>query len=96
MITLVFTLQLLGFLCLMLAMNKHAKQAGKSRILARVLRILPSLSLTKFLGWTLHIASLCVALTSIEITSIAIVWWCCTLSAALLIITVYFSSLLDT
>lgn len=96
MITLVFILQLLGFLCLMLAMNKHAKQADNSRVLTQVLRVLPSPPYTKLIGWTLHIASLCIALISIEITSIAIVWWCCTFSAALLFIAVYFSSLLDT
>jgi uncharacterized membrane protein len=96
MITLVFILQLLGFLCLMLAMKKHAKQVGKSRVLKHVLRVLPFSPLTKLIGWMLQATSLCLALTSIEITSIAIVWWCCTLSAALLTIAVYFSSLLDT
>ncbi|AXT40555.1 DUF3325 family protein [Alteromonas sp. BL110] len=96
MITLVFILQLLGFLCLMLVMNKHAKQAGNSRVLTQVLRVLPSPPITKLIGWMLLTASLCLALTRIEITSIAMVWWCCTLSAALLIITVYFSYLLDT
>ncbi|MHC6645153.1 DUF3325 family protein [Alteromonas sp. HB246098] len=96
MITLVFILQLLGFLCLMLAMSKHAKQAGNSRVLTKVLRLLPSPPFTKLIGWLLLTASLCLALTRIEIISIAIVWWCCTLSAALLIIAVYFSSLLDT
>lgn len=96
MITLVIILQLIGFLCLMLAMNKHAKQAGNSRVLTQVLRVLPSPPFTKLIGWMLLTASLCLALTRIEITSIAMVWWCCTLSAALLIIIVYFSSLLDT
>lgn len=96
MITLVFLLQLLGFLCLMLAMNKHLKQAGNSRVLTQVLRVLPSSPFTKLIGWMLLIASLCLAMASIEITSIAMVWWCCTLSAALLTIAVYFSSLRDT
>ena len=75
MIALVFILQLLGFLCLMLAMNKHAKQAGNSRVLTKVLRLLPSPPFTKLIGWMLLIVSLCLALTRIEIISIAIVWW---------------------
>ncbi|WP_429933259.1 hypothetical protein [Alteromonas sp. 4B03] len=77
-------------------MKKHAKQAGNSRVLKHVLRVLPFSPFTKLIGWILQATSLYLALTSIEITSIAIVWWCCTLSAALLTIAVYFSSLLDT
>ena len=96
MITLVFILQLLGFLCLMLAMNKHVKQAGNSRLLTQVLRVLPSPPFTQLVGWMLLIASSCLALTRIEIISIAIVWWCCTLCAALLTVALYFSSLCDT
>jgi hypothetical protein len=96
MITLVFILQLIGFLCLMLAMDKHAKQAKKSKVLGKVLCILPSALAAKSIGWILQLASFCLALWSIEIASIASVWWCCTLSAALLSITLYFSCVLDT
>lgn len=93
MIITLFMLQLIGWLGLTMAMQKHFKQAAMDRFLRHAVSIISTKLHARIIGWVSLTASLIVTIRYADILSIALVTWWCTLSMALLLVSLYFSRL---